>query len=167
MPNGRVGRSSRSGSGSSAARGVPYWRKLNATAHSEMTRRERHLRSAWIFQRDRLSPSDAGSSVGQCPERTVDIKHGAKHAHMSTRLPPTLEACGRSGAGIGRKVQNGRWSRRVWLVALEVPIQRTRWMARSCSVFADRCGKVSGAAAWTSLDRTERFGLDGHRACGV
>jgi hypothetical protein len=138
MPNGRVGRSSRSGSGSSAARGVPYWRKLNATAHSEMTRRERHLRSAWIFQRDRLSPSDAGSSVGQCPERTVDIKHGAKHAHMSTRLPPTLEACGRSGAGIGRKVQNGRWSRRVWLVALEVPIQRTSRSGRSCSVFGDR-----------------------------
>ena len=52
--------------------------------HSEKTRRERHLRSVWIFQRDRLSPSDAGSSVGHCSERTVCAKDAVEDAYVST-----------------------------------------------------------------------------------
>jgi hypothetical protein len=54
------------------------------TAHPEKTRRERHLRSSRTFQRDRLSPSDADSSVSHCSEHTVAIKNAANHPHVST-----------------------------------------------------------------------------------
>lgn len=47
-----------------------------ATAHPEKTRRERHLWSLRTFQRDRLTPSDAGSSVRHCSERTVMANYG-------------------------------------------------------------------------------------------
>ncbi len=72
--------------GSSAA-----WRSMCGaaeakTAHPEKTRRERHLRSSRTFQRDRLSPSDADSSVSHCSEHTVASKNAANHPNVSTRI---------------------------------------------------------------------------------
>jgi hypothetical protein len=76
----------RSGTGSSAA-----WRSMCGaaeakTAHPEKTRREHHLRSSRTFQRDRLSPSDADSSVSHCSEHTVASKNAANHPNVSTRI---------------------------------------------------------------------------------
>ena len=53
-------------------------------AHPEKTRRERHLRSSRTFQRDRLSPSNAGSSVSHCSVQTVAFMNAANHPHVST-----------------------------------------------------------------------------------
>lgn len=54
-------------------------RRGSKTAHPEKTKRERHLRPSRTFQRDRLSPSYAGSSVSHCSERTVEAKNAANH----------------------------------------------------------------------------------------
>ncbi len=56
------------------------------TAHPEKTRRERHLRSSQTFQRDRLSPSDADSSVRHCSVHTVALDNAANHPHVSTPI---------------------------------------------------------------------------------
>jgi len=54
------------------------------TAHPEKTRRERHLRSSRTFQRDRPSPSNAGSSVRHSSEHTVAFNNAANHPSVST-----------------------------------------------------------------------------------
>ena len=59
--------------------------RSNATAHSEKTRRERHVRFS-TFQRERLTPSDVGSSVRHCSERSVAVN--CDHADLICQPGP-------------------------------------------------------------------------------
>ena len=53
------------------------------TAHPEKTKRERHLRSSRTFQRDRLSPSDADSSVSHCSDVSATEPGSAARSRRS------------------------------------------------------------------------------------
>jgi hypothetical protein len=140
---------------------VPSCRRTK-TAHPEKTRRERHLRSCRTFQRDRLSPSDAGSSVGHCSEHTVAVQNAANRPQRvnpnRARFQNMWVISPRSRAPVGT-TRHRPCSPRNWHVAHEVRITSTDGDARygSYLVICAILSHSEGLWAWTEVQQWRRM----------